>query len=687
MRILSKYAIILCKEYQDMHISNIKINNFRNFNELDVKFHEGLNVIVGPNNVGKSNLITAINFLSQDPNMSATVDDFNKYLLLNHVEDIKSVPPIIEIEYTFEHDLSFQDEDSAFSKLSNILVFDPITGNIESNEDNSIAHLVAKVILRYVYDYKEIDAYLNEMANVADFKGAYEGLHKLQGNFKWNFYNTTTDEIIEKKIINNIFEIDEISATRTIERITEHSKKYVNEKIKDKAIDTFAIKQDITNIIQEKLVDVKDEINKDIDEDQKQIGISNGKNKFVSTFVFDGELSDSFKYELEDDTFGFPLPLNYNGLGYNNLIYMRNLLKQKRNNDYNIILIEEPEAHLHPNMQYKLLAYIENLQEQENNDIKIKNQIFVTTHSPNITATLSTHNIILLSINRNNSIPTNKAVVLSNNFNYNIVKSLFDNSADDEIERSRLLIQAQEHLSKFLDVTRSDILFSEKIILVEGIAEKLLIPKYFKDLVKEHVSIIELGGINFNYFLPLAFNTYKKILCITDKDIEIMDEDDNGLTLNIDNYHKETNRINKMFSLLPNQIKVCQQSKFGSTFEKEIFIENYENGFEILMTMVLASNFCELIKHKSLNYWNENYLKYITNGNQRKFIGDLISKYKVLYDGDDTNKELIERMFFTNLFYHYVRNKKGDFALELFEHIDSIKIPSYIEEGVKWLNS
>lgn len=671
-----------------MHLSKLKINNFRNFNKLEIELHEGLNVVVGPNNVGKSNLSEVINYLNKDPNSSATIDDFNKYVILNNIEKIKTEPPCIEIEYTIEHYLNFDDEDSAFSKLSNILVFDPSTGNVESNENNSKAHLIAKTKLKYIYDYKEIDIYIKEMKNATDFKGVYEVLCKLQGHFKWNFYNVTTNEVLDKKFINNIFEIDEISATRTTEKITEHSKKYVNEKIKDKKIETFSIKQDITKVIQEKLVDVKEEINRDIDEDQNQIGITNGKNKFVSNFVFDGELSDFFKYELEDDAFGFPLPLNYNGLGYNNLIYMRNLLKQKRNNDYNIILIEEPEAHLHPNMQYKLLGYIENLQEQESDDVKIKNQIFVTTHSPNITATLSTNNIVLLVINRDDVIPTNKAIHLSKNFKFDCVKSLFEDPGEDEEERTQLLLQAEAHLSKFLDVTRSDILFSEKIILVEGIAEKLLIPQYFENLIKEHISIIELGGINFNYFLPLAFNTYKKILCITDKDVDIITEEENGLELNIERYNEQSGRIDKMFSLLSNQVKVCQQSKYGSTFEKEIFIENYEDGFETLMLMVLKENiFSELVKHKSLNYWHENYAAYVTNGNQKKFLKDMIIKYKELYDNNEDNKELIEKMFFTNLFYHYVKNKKGDFALELFEYKDKIKIPTYIKEGIEWLNS
>ena len=103
-----------------MYISKLKIKNFRNFNELEIDLHEGINVIVGPNNVGKSNLINIVNFLHIDPNSMASIDDFNKYYLHNNLEQIRTEPPVIEIEYTIEHDIDFDIEDSAFSKISNI---------------------------------------------------------------------------------------------------------------------------------------------------------------------------------------------------------------------------------------------------------------------------------------------------------------------------------------------------------------------------------------------------------------------------------------------------------------------------------------------------------------------------------------------------------------------------------------
>lgn len=59
-----------------MYINKIHIQNYRNFTDFTMKFHRGLNVIIGANNSGKTGLLYAINLLNAPSNIS--VDDFNK---------------------------------------------------------------------------------------------------------------------------------------------------------------------------------------------------------------------------------------------------------------------------------------------------------------------------------------------------------------------------------------------------------------------------------------------------------------------------------------------------------------------------------------------------------------------------------------------------------------------------------
>ena len=84
--------------------------------------------------------------------------------------------------------------------------------------------------------------------------------------------------------------------------------------------------------------------------------------------------------------------------------------------------------------------------------------------------------------------------------------------------------ESKKQLTKFLDVTRSDMLFADKIILVEGIDEKLLLPLFMEKcghpFEDGHVSIVEIGGKHFNHLIELYNGNavINKVLCITDKD-------------------------------------------------------------------------------------------------------------------------------------------------------------------------
>ena len=85
--------------------------------------------------------------------------------------------------------------------------------------------------------------------------------------------------------------------------------------------------------------------------------------------------------------------------------------------------------------------------------------------------------------------------------------------------------------------------------------------------------------------------------------------------------------------------------------------------------------------------WRDNVEK-IKNEKTREKIKNMINKYDTLIKSDNENKEIYEKLFFSNLFLSYAENKKGEVALEILlnnELIDKLIIPQYIKEGIEWL--
>lgn len=216
------------------------------------------------------------------------------------------------------------------------------------------------------------------------------------------------------------------------------------------------------------------------------------------------------------------------GLGYANLLYMATVvveLTKARDADLTLFLVEEPEAHLHPQLQMLVLEFLLD-QAQKSSALppvtgrpEGRVQVIVTTHSPNLTAWVSPKHLV-------------------------VIRSLKDHAAQPVFHRTvsvpvadlGIKPKALNKVSRYLDVTRSALLFGSRALLVEGITEVLLMPVIAKHVVLsgdadawqrfQGTVMASIEGVDFKPYVEILLRPHGEA-SIADRLVVVTDADPN----------------------------------------------------------------------------------------------------------------------------------------------------------------
>jgi putative ATP-dependent endonuclease of OLD family len=434
---------------RQMHLSLVEVKNFRSFEELQVDLQSGLNVIVGRNNAGKTNLLRAIRHAvgpsaSRPEPLWLEQDDFYRASATDTAERT------ISITLTF----------TELTETDRVYFYEIV--------DFDLANIAkSKAIIRFEASWpkgkRQATIRRTGGATVAE---APEVPTKLLDSLPITFLPALRDAeaSLAPGYRSRLAALLMTTAARKGDATEEEIKKIFERA--NRKIERHPLIKNTRASIQETTKELA--------------GSDYSPSAIKAAEVEFAKILRSLRVQMDGAPIG---ALDANGPGYNNLLYVAVVLEHLKSphaDECPLFLVEEPEAHLHPQLTMLLADYL-----AHNTPGAATPQTIVTTHSPTLAANVPPSRISVLFLDQGSR-----------------------KSRCNSLSKAGMSETEQNDLQRMMDITRATLYFAKGIILVEGISEAVLLPVLAKrlghDLSKLHISIIPICGV--------AFMTFKKLL-------------------------------------------------------------------------------------------------------------------------------------------------------------------------------